>query len=321
MVTEEIIIKGMHCDACERTITRVLGKEGVTVEQISHNTGKARITYGSIDEETIARALQSRGYKLGTSSAEATYEDEYAEEDDARGGSTAVTPIRVRKTEHAAERAAWAAEKRIISDGFLTLGILLLVQTALTLGIYSTFSGYKPKFFMLFLYLPVAIVVNIVALWHQRAYRKDVSCMTGMMVGMTIGMTTGFMIGALLGLTNGMFLGSVFGTIAGIIAGVYAGKCCGIMGTMEGMMAGLMAGTMGAMLTYMMIQDHAEWFIPFLYLVCIAILAGMMKMTVNEHEGSDVELKPWPLSNVIAVSFIVMLAISAFILIAPKGLY
>jgi len=296
MVDEEIAISGMHCGACEKVITDALGKIGITVKNISHAEGKANISYENASHDDIAQALSAKGYAL----AQGRHVD-------------APSKVETLKT--------WRVEKKIIRESVITLCILAAVQAALIFTLYSNFPNYSQKYILLLLSLPVAIVVNMAAIWHQRAYRHDVSCMTGMMIGMTIGMTSGLMVGSIIGLTNGMFFGSVIGTIVGGIAGVYAGKCCGVMGMMEGLMAGLMSGTMGAMLTVMMILDHAAWFIPFLYVVCIVILAGLMKVVVNEHDGRKIEAKPWPLLVFITISGAIMLALSAFILFAPKGLY
>jgi copper chaperone CopZ len=301
MTTETIIIEGMHCDACERTITRALAKAGASVESISYTKGRATIAHNGIDRRELQRVLQSKGYDL--KQEEKTPEG--------RAG-------RKRKSVSLSESTV---ETAILTNGFLTLVILLIVQTLLIVGIYARFPGYQQKYFLPLFYLPVVIVTNMVALWHQRAYVKSVSCMTGMMVGMTIGMMTGFGVGAIVGLTNGMFLGSVIGVGIGMFAGIYAGWCCGTMGIMEGMMAGLMSGTMGAMITVMMVLDHVELFLPLLIIIDTIILAGMMRMTVEENADADVETKPWPMSAVLAVSFIAMLAISALIVLLPKGLY
>jgi len=286
----EIEIQGMHCDACEKTITRALAKEDITIRRISYKTGKATVE-GDMDKERIARIISTKGYSLKHPKSEPSRQ----------------------------ERKNTEVEKTMLVNGIFVLGTLLIVQTLLTIGIYARLPGYVPRQFWLFIIIPIALTANIIALWHQRAYRKEVSCMTGMMVGMTIGMTTGFMVGAIFGLTNGMFWGSVIGTLVGIGAGVYAGRCCGTMGVMEGTMAGLMSGTMGAMLTVMMVSDHPEWFMAFLFVICIAILGGMMRTTWEENHETRVEA--WPVSSVIAVTFSIMLILSMLILVLPKGIY
>jgi cation transport ATPase len=302
MVTERITIHGTHCSSCEKTITRTLAKEGVKVESISHKTGKATITHDSIPHDRIDAMLQSKGYGI----------------EKCRDGTC--TPDDMHKHQPLSEKT-FDTERRIITNGILALIILVATQIGLVYAIYSIMPGYSSKYMLPLIYIPVAVVTNLVALWHQRAYRREVSCMTGMMIGMTIGMTSGFVIGGISGLINGMFTGSVIGTAIGIAAGVYAGRCCGTMGMMEGMMAGLMSGTMGAMLTVMMIGDHVEAFLIILIAITILILAGLMRVTVEETRGSENDVKPWPLWAVVGVGFIAMTVISAAIMLAPKSIY
>jgi hypothetical protein len=213
-----------------------------------------------------------------------------------------------------------ATERQILTNGIIALAVLLLLQFALAKFLYPRFD-YQDKYLLPLLYLPIVIVTNIIAIWHQRAHRVDVGLMTGMMIGMTIGMTSGFTVGAIVGLTNGMFIGALTGMLVGIGAGAYAGKCCGTMGIMEGMMAGLMSGTMGAMLTVMLVADHVQLFLPILIGICVIILAGLMRVVVEEHHGKTVEISAWPLRLVLGISLLLMLAISLVIVLAPKGLY
>ena len=295
MVREEITIKGMHCSSCEKTITRALKREGITVESISFKTGKATVSHQGVSSSSINALLGSKGYSIA--------------EGRPVTGKDATT------------RSTYQLEKTILVNGVLTLAILLIIQAALAFLLYTRLPGYSGKYLLAFLYVPVAIVTNIVALWHQRAYRQNVSCMTGMMVGMTIGMSTGFSIGGIVGLINGMFTGALVGVFAGMAAGAYAGRCCGTMGTMEGMMAGLMGGTMGAMLSVMLVSDHVEIFLPLLILTNTIILGGLMRVVVEEHEGQSQDAQPWSLPAVLGASMLLMLVISAIMLLAPKGLY
>ena len=318
MTTEEIQIKGMHCNSCEKTITRTFAKKGIIVHTIAYGSGIAMITHNNISKEKIKRILETKGYTLDDGAHSGNNDNSKNNVKRAQEGSNHCS---MPKTTKKLAQSTKNLEKDILTNGFLALSILLLVQTLLALDIYSKFPGYSQKYFLPLLYLPIAIVTNIIAIWHQRAYRGDVSCMTGMMIGMTIGMTTGFMVGGIVGLTNGMFTGSIVGVAIGSIAGIYAGNCCGIMGMMEGMMAGLMGGLMGAMTTVMMVIDHVEIFLPILLVLCIIILAGLMRVVMQEHEDKNDGLEPWPFTAVLAVSFIVMFILSMIVVIAPKGLY
>jgi copper chaperone CopZ len=294
METEEITIKGMHCQSCEKTLRHALEKDGISVESISHKDGKARIRHEHRSKKEIDAIIKSHGYELAGP----------------------------RRTGQSLMAATYATEKAIATNGLLALCALLILQIALAYKLYPSIPGYRSEALIPLLILPVAIVVNAVALWHQRAYRRDVSCMTGMMIGMTIGMTSGFLIGAIAGLFNGMFFGALIGLAVGMAAGAYAGKCCGIMGVMEGMMAGLMGGTMGAMLTIMMIAQYPVAFITILTLLCAAILAGLMIVIMREHAGCLQEhVRPWPLLPVLIGSAALMIALSAIMLTLPRGLW
>lgn len=298
-MVETLKIEGMHCVACEKMIRKILEEKGVVVQSLSFQEGIAVVDRGNVSKTVISDLLAKKGYSL------------------LMKNDSSLT----KKKEKMLDQKSFVLEKHILINGLLLLGILILAQTVLSFTLYPNAFGYHVRYLPVLLYLPIAIVMNIVALWHHRAYQGSVSCMTGMMIGMTIGMTSGFMIGALIGLSNGMFIGSVVGTIAGIIAGVYGGKCCGMMGMMEGSMAGLMSGTMGAMLTVMLVGNYVLWFIPFLFLVCTMILAGLVKVIIDEHEGSTAKIEPWPFWVVALVSVTMLMVLSAIVVLLPKGAY
>jgi len=223
MTVQDITINGTHCAACARIITRDLAKQGVTVQRIDIKTGKTTIEHANVPKSRIADALARHGYAIAGARDNA---------------SKAAAP-------------GTSVERQIITAGLISLAFLLLAQALFVRYIAPKFPTWSPQYAAPLLLLAVAIGVNLIAIWHQRAYRREVSCMTGMMVGMTVGMSTGFMVGAVAGLLNGMFWGAIIGILLGIPAGVYAGRCCGIMGAMEGIMAGFMGGTMGAMVAAM----------------------------------------------------------------------
>lgn len=293
MTTQEITIKGTHCAACARVITRDLAKEGVAVQRIDIKTGKATIEHADVSKRRIADALARRGYTLS---------------DARKAPITSAAPTA-------------SVEHRIITAGLGAITILIILQWLFLRYIAPSFPTWNPKYLAPLLLLAIAIGVNLMAIWHQRAYRREVSCMTGMMVGMTIGMSTGFMVGAIAGLLNGMFWGATIGILVGIPAGVYAGRCCGIMGAMEGIMAGFMGGTMGAMLTVMMLLEHPVVFIAITIAVNGVALAGLMRVIAQEHEGTDAKVAPWPAWIAITIATAIMLVTTTLILLLPRGLY
>jgi copper chaperone CopZ len=300
MPIEEIRIKGMHCDACEKTIVRALTGAGITVESISYVEGKARINHRGVPRDTIANVLNEKGYLLEEVSA----------------AEAPVVHTRV------VDRiSTFKAERDIFRNGVLMLGMLLAVQALLALVLYPLVPGYSQEQFSLFLYIPIVIAANTAALWYQRAYLREVSRITDLMVGATIGMTTGFAAGAIVGLTNGIFAGSLVGVILGIAAGAYAGERSGAIGILGGMVAGFISGTTGAVLIAAMTQSHAAAFLPLVIVICIAALAVLVRVIVDEHGGGAYEMRPWHFTPVLIFSLALMLAISAVMLLAPKALH
>ncbi len=289
-------IQGMHCVACERRITRALKKEGCTIQRIDHTTGTLDADLNGKTVDDVARLITPLGYTVGNTN-KATIK---------KRAKNATTPD-----------AQPNVERRIIYNSTFALAITLLVQGALVATIYPRIAGWGAQYAIPLLLLPVAIIANLAALWHQRAYQHEVSCMTGMMVGMTIGMTAGLTVGATAGLLNGMFWGSVIGLVVGMIAGAYAGACCGAMGIMEGLMAGFMGGTMGAMLTVMMIAEHPVVFLAITVVVMIGILAALAHIVTSEHDGRGASIAPWPLWNVTAISVGITVVLSAIMLLLP----
>jgi len=290
----KMTIQGMHCAACERRITRTLQKEGVVVRDINHTTGVLDAELNGKTTDDVSRVITPLGYAI-----------------------TSATTTKKRVNTTAKRDAQPNAERHIMYNSIFALAITLLIQGALVATIYPRMDGWGAQYLIPLLLVPVALVANMAALWHQRAYRHDVSCMTGMMVGMTIGMTTGLTIGAIGGLLNGMFWGSVIGLVVGMIAGAYAGACCGAMGIMEGLMAGFMGGTMGAMLTVMMIAEHPVVFLAITVLIMMGILIGLARIVASEHEGRQADISPWPLWAVTVISTTTTIVLSAIMLLLP----
>src|SRR3989344_1136267 len=123
-------------------------------------------------------------------------------------------------------------EMHVLETAGITFIVLFTLFGILYKYYLSALPGFTEKYLAYVIYMILAVIANATAIYHLKAYRNAVTCMTGMMIGMTIGMITGLTLGYLIGATNGMFMGSVVGVIAGALAGVWTGKCCGIMGVM-----------------------------------------------------------------------------------------
>ena len=167
-------------------------------------------------------------------------------------------------------------EEQVMETAGLTFIALLALFGISYKYYFAQMPDFTEKYVWYVLYGILAVVANATAVYHLKAYRNAVTCMTGMMIGMTIGMISGLTFGYLIGATNGMFMGSFVGVLMGVSTGAWAGKCCGIMGVMEGAMAGLMGGTMGAMTSVMLIFDHINLFTP---LVLSRLLSWLITKT------------------------------------------
>ena len=212
-------------------------------------------------------------------------------------------------------------EKEVLEVALFTFVGLFLIFGVLHKFYFSNIPTYISKYPWYFFYTIVAVVANATAIYHLKAYRNAVTCMTGMMIGMTIGMITGFTLGYLVGATNGMFIGTVYGIILGVAVGIWCGKCCGIMGIMEGAMAGLMGGSMGAMLSVMMLSDHILLFTPFFILVCMGILFGLGHIVFKEHAASEEKIiKPYSLSVFFVICLVITTITILLMLYGPKSI-
>jgi len=67
MKTEEMIIEGMHCDGCAKTVESLLTAEpGVKAASASFGSGTAKVVFdpGAIDLAALAKAVERAGYRV-----------------------------------------------------------------------------------------------------------------------------------------------------------------------------------------------------------------------------------------------------------------
>ncbi len=174
-------------------------------------------------------------------------------------------------------------ERKMISTAVWTLVVLAVIEIIAYQVLFKKIPDFITKYGYYIILLVIGVVVNAVAVWHIKAYKRVMPCMTGMMIGMTIGMTSSLSLGMVVGAVNGMVIGSLAGMILGMSLGAWVGNSCGVMGIMEGMMAGLMGGTMGPMIPLMALQ-YALFLISVVLLGIICILLGLMYMMYQEEK-------------------------------------
>ncbi|MFA6908887.1 MAG: heavy-metal-associated domain-containing protein [Patescibacteria group bacterium] len=287
MRTQDIYMSGMHCDACEKTITRVLDRIGVRVVSIRHTDPRVRIEYTDdrLVFTDIVKAINDVGYDATETMPAVTKSLSF------------IGHVRNIKRSLLSDREAYVTEKRILWSTLATLGVVAALEYLMYFIFFWNTENFWIQHGQYIAYLTVAVVALGGAIKHQRAYRGAVSCMSGMMIGMTIGMMAGLLIGIVIGATNGMFVGSVFTMAVAMGVGAWVGACCGVMGAMEGLMAGLMGGTMGPMLAVMLISDRIGYFFPIFFIACLIILGGLSYMVYKENKGRTPDVRPyafWP---------------------------
>jgi copper chaperone CopZ len=295
----------IECDSCVKVLGRALNKtKGIKSFKIT--TEYIDVEHAaSTKKKDILTLIRNKGYRA------------------------ALTPqlragIHERTKDFFTNKKKYAIEWKMLSNIAFTFLILAVLETILVFA--------KPellRFAPWLLYLTISVVFIAGALWHYRAYKTTVTCMTGMMIGMTIGMQTGMLIGAVIGVTNGFFPGATIGMLLGSIIGILAGKCCGVMGAMEGLMSGIMGGTMGAMITVMMYFEDffpsvpdIHVFMPIYVALNVAVLIGFSYMLFEELvEGKDVHVEPASFTVFFLWTFLALAALSAIVIFAPHSVF
>lgn len=306
-----LYFSGMHCENCEKTITRALTSVGVTVKSINHKTQQAEVSYDElIPMSRIASAITDAGYEL-------------KDQPQNSGGRVPGFLDRLRGIRKAIREnpSAFAHEKRIVLTSLGTLAIVLALEYLLYVALFWNIENFWVRYGQYMIYASIAVVATGAAIRQLRAYRGGVSCMSGMMIGMTIGMMSSMLIGITLGATNGMFVGGVVSMILGMTLGAWVGACCGIMGIMEGMMAGLMGGTMGPMISVMMINDRLNYFLPFFFVAGLLILFGLSYIVFKEHKARASNVVPYGFWSFTFINFAVVAAISLIMVWGPKAAF
>lgn len=296
---------GMTCDSCGKLIKRVAEQNGAAVISIDYQKHSVTIACEPEKLDSIKQQLAEKGYP------EKGFE-----------GGTRGNPERVKKYLSAivAGEEHVEIEYKLMNYALATMIVLILIGGIGYVSFVAKSVTNAGKYVPLLILAILGSIVTVFSYYHLNCYRKNLSCMNGMMVGMTMGMITGFMVGALIGATNGIFIGSVAGMAVGIALGANIGRCCGVMGAMEGIMAGLMAGIMGAMTSIMMLRENLVLFLYLLFGVCAFVLAGLSYMMYREAgAASKTEFKK-TLVDFLAATGSFTFVLAAIMLFGPKGL-
>lgn len=296
-------LSGMTCESCGKLIKRVAEQNSSVVTAIDYSNHSVTIACEPEKLEIIKQQLAEKGYP------------EKGNEAGTRGD-----PTRIKKYVLAviAGEPHLEVETKLMNYALASFAGLILLMSIGYISLIKNIENSTVYIPLLFLAIATS-VISVFSHYHMYMYRKNISCMNGMMVGMVMGMITGFMVGALIGATNGIFIGSVAGMGVGIALGANIGRCCGVMGAMEGIMAGLMAGIMGAMTSVMMLRENLVLFLYILFGVCIFVLGGLSYLMYRESgAASKVEFKTNLLSFA-TTTVVFCIALVVMMLYGPKG--
>ena len=306
-----LVLHGMHCDSCGKIIERtVLKYEGACIREFDTVNNRILLACSSAGQlGEIRGALRAKGYQTLLPGEEA---QEGFEAGSIHRGLDFIRSVM-------SGRDGFETENRLVKYSVSALVIVLAAQALLYAAVFSRIPGFLTAYWSVTLLTAVSVVALLFAYCHAYAFRKNISCMCGMMTGMTFGMAGGFLIGAFAGATNGMFVGSLVGMAIGIGFGYFTGRYCGVMGVMEGIMGGLMAGTMGAMLSVMMVFDHL---IPFLFILTgieAVILVAFSYMLYKEHGNMTADMVKLDGISFIILALAIDLALTVIFIYGPKA--
>ncbi len=61
----ELVLEGMSCPGCERTVSKIIERNGGLVESVSAGENRAAFSISSVESlEKILREIEERGYRV-----------------------------------------------------------------------------------------------------------------------------------------------------------------------------------------------------------------------------------------------------------------
>jgi uncharacterized cupredoxin-like copper-binding protein len=128
---------------------------------------------------------------------------------------------------------------------------------------------------------------GILAVWITgfiATFRKQLTCMVGMMAAMALGMTVGLAMGTLLTvwLPGQFFQSTLISMFVGGGIGIIAGAPISVMAVMDGLLSGIMGGMMGTMLMVMMPVPYAGIMVKIMSVLCSGIVFLIFLMLQGE---------------------------------------
>src|SRR3989338_1060579 len=205
MKTLKLRISGMHCESCERTLKRAIGKlPNIQEVKLKYDNEIAEIVYNQeININELIETVRQVGYDAtlfnGNNSKEIKPKFEHY-----------INSLFDKKNE---------VEGKLILNATVSFIILLVLELIAYYGFFRSIPNFWSIFGYYLIFLLISIVLIAIAIWHVKSYGNNFSCMTGMMIGMSVGTWAGKCCGAM-----------------GVMEGMMAGLMGGLMGAMTSLM-------------------------------------------------------------------------------------
>jgi copper chaperone CopZ len=294
-------ISGMHCSSCGTLIGKEI--ERIGGKNISADAGLGTLEFDAeaVALEKLPAAVEAAGYSIVSA-------HKASEKPGCCKGQSSAQTFRGGISEFISSRSD------VLSAWLLSVAATFAISAFAYVVIFKSSPAFGAATLPLLALSGISVSAIAAAGWHLSSYKRQLSCMFGMMEGMTYGMMSGFMAGAILGASSGMFWGTVFGMLIGVGAGIWAGRRSGVMGVMEGVMAGIMSGSMGAMYSVMMFGSPLIYAIGLLVALCLVVLGGLLYMEAKElghHGKADTR-------TIVSASVLMFFLLAIIVIYGPK---
>ena len=157
----------IECDSCVAVISRALGRlQGVKAHEVRDARIEVEFDEVKLTKEQIVQAIRDKGYRAST-------------EELARMG------IAQRWRDFRTNTKKYSTERILLRYTGLALLAFLAFEVLVALLVEQVRPGFASSRGWWLFYLARSTATIAGALWHFKAYRGKVTCMTGMMIGMT----------------------------------------------------------------------------------------------------------------------------------------
>ncbi|MFX3637320.1 MAG: cupredoxin domain-containing protein [Candidatus Pristimantibacillus sp.] len=166
----------------------------------------------------------------------------------------------------------------------------------------------------------ITVLLVILSVWITGfivIFRKQLSCMVGMMAAMALGMSVSLSLGVLLTLwiPGQFFQSTVISMLVGGTIGIIAGAPISLMAVMDGLLSGIMGGMMGTMLMVMMPSPYAEVTVNLMSVLCIGVLFFLFLMLQGEIKPDTLRQKSFLFSKPLSMFLVISLTLTSSVLI------